>query len=391
MYDVAVVGAGPAGAAAALSALRTHRDAKVLLLDRHDFPRDKACGDGIAPHALDELARLGAAHVLLDRVPVRHLRLVSPRGTEAATFLQRPDYVVPRTVFDARLVEAAVAHGAELRRHTVRRLDVHADRVILDGEIEARVVVGADGANGVIRRQLDVPRQEPATIAVAVRGYIPWQQGDPEQLIVMDGRDWPAYAWRFDTGDGTSNVGFGMLLPSLRATDHAKAALQDRLVELLPEAAGAERLRSHHLPLSTGRPRQPDGRVLLVGDAASLINPLTGEGIFYALLSGRLAGAAAVNAGGAVDAGSTYRTHLGAELGRHLGHTTLLARVIAHQRVLDAGVRAAGSTPGAMDALVEVGLGRGLVTAPLVRALLAEATRSWRPVRAWPTRRRGPG
>lgn len=378
MYDVAVIGAGPAGSAAALTALRTKPDARVLLLDRADFPRDKACGDGIAPHALDELARLGVAHVVADRVPIPRLRLVSPRRTEASTLMQRPDFVVPRVVFDARLVEAAVARGAEFLRHGVRQVEVHPDRVVLDGEITARVVIGADGANGIVRRQLGMPRQVASTIAVAVRGYIPWQTGDPELLIVMDGRDWPAYAWRFDAGDGTANVGFGMLLSSLRATDRGKDTLHKRMVDLIPESAGAERLRSHHLPLSTERPSQPNGRVLLAGDAASLVNPLTGEGIFYALLSGRVAGAAAVSA---TDPGAAYRMGLDRELGAHLRQTTLLARITAHERVLDAGVRAAGRWPDAMDALVEVGLGRGLVTAPLVKALFREAAASLSPLR----------
>ena len=127
---------------------------------RRAFPRDKSCGDGIAPHALDELARLGAAQVLDDCAPVSRMRLRSPRGVEATAVLQRPDYVVPREVFDARLVAVAVEQGAELVQHTVRRLDVHPDRVVIDGEIEARTVVGADGANGVVRRQLGIPRQE---------------------------------------------------------------------------------------------------------------------------------------------------------------------------------------------------------------------------------------
>lgn len=392
MWDVVVVGAGPAGSAAALSALRTRPGARVLLLDRHDFPRDKACGDGVAPHALDELARLGAAHVLLDRVPVRRLRLVGPRGTEASAVLQRPDHVVPRTVLDARLVAAAVARGAVLQRRTVRRVEVRGDRVVVDGELETRTLVGADGANGVVRRELGLPRPAPSTVAVAVRGYVRLPTDEPEQVIVMDGRDWPAYAWRFDAGDGTSNVGFGMLLPSLRAAGHGRAALQRRLVELLPEAAGAERLRSHHLPLSTGRPVQPGGPVLLVGDAASLVNPLTGEGIFYALLSGRLAGAAAVTE---ADPGTAYREALQRELGRHLRHTALLARVTAHERVLDAGVRAAATVPGVMHDLVEVGLGRGLITASLVRGLAGEAARSVSArasgSRARPRRPRGAG
>jgi geranylgeranyl reductase family protein len=370
VYDVAVIGAGPAGAAAALSALRTRNGASVLVLDKAAFPRDKACGDGVAPHALDELARLGASGVLADRVPVRRLRLVSHRGTEATTVLQRPDVVVPRTVLDARLLSLAVSRGAELRQQSVRSVEVLTDRVVIDGTVEARVVVGADGANGVVRRAIGQERQDDSAVAVAVRGYVDWTTAEPEQLVVFDGRHWPAYAWRFDAGDGTSNVGFGMLLPNLRATGHGKRALEDRLVELLPEAEGARALRSHHLPLSTARPSQPDGRVLLAGDAASLVNPLTGEGIFYALLSGRLAGVAAVSGG---DPGAAYRAALDQELGTHLRHTTVLARATAKERVLDAGVRAVRRSPAAMDALVDVGLGRGLITAPLLRGLGREA------------------
>ena len=368
LWDVVVVGAGPAGSAAAMAALRTRPGASVLLLDRADFPRDKSCGDGIAPQALDELARLGAAHVLADRVPVHRLRIQSPNGTVVANRLDRPDHVVPRTVFDARLVDAAVARGAVLQRHTVRRLEVRSDRVVLDGELAGRVVVGADGANGVVRRQLGVPRQPETAAAVAVRGYAPAPPGEPEQVIVMAERDWPAYAWSFAAGDGTANVGFGMLLPSLRAAPRGgKAELHERLLSMLEPLHGSgfapERLVSHHLPLSTWRPRQPPGRVLLAGDAMSLINPLTGEGIFYALLAGRLAGVAAV---GAVDAGRAYSAALQAELGRHLRHTSLLARVTRRPGLVDAGVAASGRSDKAFSALIELGLGRGLITPGLV-------------------------
>ena len=371
-WDVVVVGAGPAGSAAALSALRTRPGARVLLLDRARFPRDKSCGDGIAPQALDELARLGAAHVLADRVPVRRLRLVSPGGVEVTTVLARPDVVVPRTLFDARLVDAAVARGAVLGRRTVRRVEARRDGVVLDGELHARVVVGADGANGVVRRQSGQPRQPDRATAVAVRGYAAAPSGEPEQAIVMARNDWPAYAWSFGAGDGTANVGFGMLLPSLRtATRGGRAELHGRLAELLP-GVEPERLVSHHLPLSTWRPAPSRGRVLLAGDALSLVNPLTGEGIFYALLSGRLAGAAAV---GAADPGPAYARALQLELGRHLRHTSLLARLIARPRVVDAAIAASARSPRAMDALVELGLGRGLVTAPLVGGLLRQLTR----------------
>jgi len=161
-----------------------------------------------------------------------------------------------------------------LRRRTVRRLEVRPDRVVLDGELCARAVVGADGANGVVRRQLGHPRQPDTAMAVAVRGYAPAPPGEPEQRIVMTRQDWPAYAWSFAAGDGTANVGFGMLLPSLRA-----------------------------------------------------------------------------------------------ELGRHLRHTTLLARLTARPSVVDLGVAAAARSPRALEALVELGLGRGLITPPLVTAM----------------------
>ena len=371
-WDVVVVGAGPAGTAAAMSALRTRPDARVLLLDRSDFPRDKSCGDGIAPQALDELARLGAADVLADRVPVRRLRIVSPGGAEVATTLARPDHVVPRTLFDARLVEAAVRRGAVLQRRTVRRLEARADGVVLDGQVHARVVVGADGANGVVRRAVGGGRQPGPAMAVAVRGYAAAPAGEPEQSIVMTAQDWPAYAWSFAAGDGTANVGFGMLLPSLRAVPRGgRVELHGRLQELLP-GVRAQRLVSHHLPLSTARPPLRPGRVLLAGDALSLINPLTGEGIFYALLSGRLAGAAAVGAG---DPGAAYARAVRDELGRHLRHTTLLARLTARPALVDAGVAAGARSPRALDALVELGLGRGLITAPLVGGLARQLVR----------------
>ena len=372
VVDLVVVGAGPAGAAAALGALRTRPGARVLLLDKADFPRDKSCGDGVAPHALDELARLGVAHVLADRVPVRRLRLRAPGGQEVTAALQRPDVVIPRTVLDARLVDEAVRAGAVLVRHQVRKVEVRDGVVVLDGRLRARAVVGADGANGVVRRQLGLPRQPADSLAVAVRGYAPAPPGEPEQVILMDGRGWPAYAWSFAAGDGTANVGFGMLLPRLRATGRGgRAELHGRLRELLPGVA-AERLVSHHLPLSTSRPVQPAGPVLLAGDAASLINPLTGEGIYYALHSGRLAGTAAVSE---ADPGTAYAQALHRELGRHLRHTTALARLTTRTGVVDAGVAAAGRSPGAFDALVEVGLGRGLITGPLLRGIAVEAGR----------------
>lgn len=367
MWDLIVVGSGPAGSAAALAALQARPGARVLLLDKAAHPRDKSCGDGIAPHALDELARLGVADVLGDRFPVRRLRLVSPGGRVAARQMARPTYVVPRTVLDARLAAAAERAGAVRRRQVVRSVTRRADAVQVDDE-RTRAVVGADGAHGIVRRQLGLPRQPAHRTAIAIRGYAAATAGEvPEQLVVMDDRRWPAYAWSFDAGDGTRNVGYGLLVADLPS--YGRAFLADRLHALLPDAV-PERLATHHLPLSTHRPTVGPGPIVLAGDALSLINPLTGEGIYYALLSGRLAGAAAV---GADDPGRTYALALRAELGQHLRHTALLDRVARRGRGLNAGVAAAGASAQAFDALVEVGLGRGLITAGLLRAMAGQA------------------
>jgi geranylgeranyl reductase family protein len=366
-WDVAVVGAGPAGAAAALAACRARPGARVLLLDKAAFPRDKACGDGIAPHALDELAALGVPDAAAGHEPVARLRLRTPAGAEAAGAMVRPAHVVPRRVFDARLVAAAVAAGAVLVRARLRDLRQTPDHVQLSltpGEaVAARVVVGADGANSVVRRALGVAGNPAAHLAVAVRGYAPAPAtsptAPPEQLIALVADGWPAYFWSFPIGDGRANVGYGLLRRDLRG---GRDDLHGRLARLLPgQPAEPGSLRAAHLPLSTARPAVAHGRVLLAGDAASLVNPLTGEGIFYAVASGRRAGTAAVTAPG--DPGRAYTRALRRLLGAHLRQTAVLGRAMRHRPLTEAAVRAAARSPRLFDDLVEVGLGAGRVRA----------------------------
>jgi geranylgeranyl reductase family protein len=366
-WDVVVVGGGPAGSAAALAARAAGRS--VLILDRTDFPRDKVCGDGIAPEALDVLAGLGLDPTGLTAgyPAVPRLRLRSPGGTTVERAMHRDAFVVPREVFDDRLLTAALASGAEFRRHTVRRIEAGQARVEVDGSFTADVVVAADGAESVVRRALGIPPNRPHQTAIAIRGYAPDPIGAPDvQVIATTEQRWPAYAWSFPLGDGRANVGYGELV-SGGAT---RAGLLAGLDALLPgvEPVG---LRAHRLPLSTGRPRLPDGRVLLAGDAASLINPLTGEGIFYAVLSGALAGAAAAHG---PRAGRTYRRALRRRLGRHLRHSSTASRVSRWPVVMDAAFRAAARDQRVFDDVVRLGLADGRLTG----RTLAAAARSLR-------------
>ncbi|GAA2413604.1 NAD(P)/FAD-dependent oxidoreductase [Nonomuraea africana] len=375
LWDVLVVGGGPAGAAAALRAKQLRPGAAVLLLDRDDFPRDKACGDGIAAHGRDELALLGLPGLLADYRPTQRLSVISPGGVRVSARVARPNHVVPRLVFDARLVEAARARGVEVRRHRVRALTARDGHVVVDGELRARAVVAADGAHSTVRRLLGLRPTPERHIAIAVRGYADLPDGDDDaQLIAMQRSGWPAYAWAFPIGDGTANVGFGMLLPALHATGlPGRQVLHGRLAELLPHLPARD-LRAHHLPLSPGRPLPGAGRVLLAGDAASLINPLTGEGIYYALLSGRLAGEAAILSAG--DPLTAYRRRLRAALGRHLRTTDVLARAAQSPGFIDAAIATAARRPEVFDLLVEVGLGAGTVPVPLAAAVMTRWIRT---------------
>ena len=356
-FDLLVIGAGPAGAAAALAALAVKPGARVGLVDKAEFPRDKVCGDGITPASVNALNELGAADVLSGYAPIAALGLSSPSGRSARLFTRGLSYVVPRRVFDARLVDLAVGRGAELLREKVVNIRQAADHVVVNERYTAPYVIGADGANSVVRRQVAGSRQPDKHTALAMRGYATVAREDPRLQAWFLYEPKRSYAWLFTDGSGAANVGCGVFdRSSPMSRELLVAAIHERFPDLdLHEAT----LRAHKLPLSTNRPVPVRGRVLLAGDAASLVNPLTGEGIHTALVSGALAGNAAVRADSPCR-GS--RTGLRRALAGHLLQTAAAARALRNPRVIEAAVDASAMDRRVGEEVATMALGAGTVS-----------------------------
>ncbi len=309
--DVLVVGAGPAGSAAAAWSAQAGLD--TVLLDAEEFPRDKPCGDGLTPRAIAELDRLGLTDWLSGRARNRGLRAA---GFGQLLYLPwpgggLPDYggAAPRLELDHAIRQVALDSGATAldgrRAVGVEQDDggrVTAVRVRgRDGveEISCARLVVADGARSQLGRSLGRQWHRDTAYGVAARGYIKSDRSDDEwisshlELRGEDDRILSGYGWIFPLGDGEVNIGVGTLATSKRPADI-------NLRALLAHYADSQRddwqlhddVRapwSALLPMGGAVSGVAGPNWLLVGDAAGCVNPLNGEGIDYGLETGHLA------------------------------------------------------------------------------------------------------
>ncbi|QNE40409.1 geranylgeranyl reductase family protein [Hymenobacter sp. NBH84] len=314
-YDVAILGAGPAGAACAL-ALHGH-GLRVVMVDKATFPRDKVCGDAIPGLALKALRQLNPAwHAellanLTPRADTRDSRVVAPNGRELRIRWQLPTFNSPRLHFDDHLLQLVRRHTPTTIRecYAVRDIQTTPTGVqFLPADEEqkpltARLLIACDGANSVAARRLTQRTIDKAYHCAAVRAYysgIAGVDGTTTEFFFLH-EYMAGYCWIFPVGNGVYNVGFGMLSEAVaRQRVDLKKMLPQLLVthpELARRFAGAQQLsdvEGFGLPLG-GRPRPLAGeRFLLCGDAASLIDPLQGHGIDTAMQSGILAARQAV-------------------------------------------------------------------------------------------------
>lgn len=314
--EVIVVGAGPGGATAAMSLAQKGHD--VLLLDRHTFPRDKTCGDGIPGGAIDILARLGMREKITQAgfYPARSMLLVSPSGHDFSAPFKlsaggSESYIVPRLQFDQVLVQHAVDSGAEFvpgqaMEPLMERGRVTGIRARLNGKIQdirAQLVIAADGATSVIARALRPDKQEDMHKAVAIRAYLEDFEEFAHQIeFYLYNGVLPGYAWIFPTGKGQANIGLGMRVDHFRRMKGNLEKMLDNFMGMpdikkrLKPTTRVHSVMAWQLPFGSQRMQRAYEGALLVGDAAGLINPLTGGGIHNAIISGDLAAAAAHDA-----------------------------------------------------------------------------------------------
>jgi menaquinone-9 beta-reductase len=314
-FDVLVVGAGPSGASAAYwLATLGHR---VVMVDKKRFPREKTCGDGLTPRAVRQLHDMGLAERLTEFQRFDGLRSIGHGVTLELAWPDHPDfqpygYVVRRSELDDMVAQRAVKAGATLWPATeateplvenglVTGAIVHDKDAGTTRAVRARYVIVADGANSRFGRALGTARDRTYPLGMAIRGYFtsplhddPWIESHLD-IRDRDGNHLPGYGWIFPVGDGTVNVGVGLLSTFTGWKNVNTSHLMDAFCATAPERWGISPETATCAPtggrLPTGGSVMPrvGPTYLVVGDAAGSVNPFNGEGISLAYETGRLA------------------------------------------------------------------------------------------------------
>lgn len=307
-FDVLICGAGPAGCTAALAMGKP--GLKVAMLDKAVFPRDKICGDAIAPYVPKVLATIDPAYAAAfekfeRREPVNICRIVAPNEKVLDLKFAATGFISARVSFDHFLFELAAAlpnlsifQGTTITDVVVNKGDV---MITTDTGISftAKLVIGCDGAHSIINKKLTDAKMDPRHHSGAVRAYYKNVTGIPAKTFELHFlKDIiPGYFWIFPLENGQANVGLGMLSNRISGDKINLRKEMLRIIEtnhyIKGRFAHAEMIgdiKGFGLPLGSRKVQISGNHFMLCGDAASLIDPATGEGIGQAMVSGRYAG-----------------------------------------------------------------------------------------------------
>ena len=316
VHDLLVIGGGPAGAATAFWAASAGLD--TVFVEKKTFPREKTCGDGIPPRGVHQLIEMGLEDKLKEYHRFHGLRAIAHGKTlemswpEHSIYPQH-GYVVRRCDLDEFVAKNAVSAGASLHQGVEALRPIEGENRAIEGavvldketgserEIHARYVVIADGSNSRFGRALGASRDKSLPMGIAIRGYFesplhddPWIESS---LDIQDrnGNAMPGYGWIFPVGNGTINVGIGLLSTFRDYKSINTSHLFEEFAHSLPEYWGINPdtpvapPTGGRLPMAGSVGPKCGPNWLLVGDAAGSINPFNGEGIDYAYETGRLA------------------------------------------------------------------------------------------------------
>ncbi len=360
--DLLIIGAGPAGAAAAIEASRSGLDA--IVIDKAEFPRDKCCGDGLTAGALRHLEALGLdPSTVPSWQPVDDVRVVSPTGRSVVFPLPRDlgrfAVIARRRELDAALVDLAGKSGADIRQGVeLTGLTQDHEQVIATtdhGTIHARAAIAADGMWSPTRRFLGLTppdyRGEWHAFRQYIAGVMPSAQR--ELTVWFDADLLPGYIWSFPLADGSVNLGFGIQRGRNHRIQEMKALWVDILERphvravLGPDAVAEGPHKAWPIPARLGRLPLTTGRVFFVGDATAATDPMTGEGIGQAIETGRRAAQhlAAHGASSVRDAAQAYEDELQTGMVRDHRLADRLSSVLATRRGAAWSVAVAGATP----------------------------------------------
>ncbi len=310
IFDVVIIGAGPSGSTTAYYLAKAGLN--VLLLDKFNFPRDKTCGDGLTPRALQILEDMGLLDTLL-KVGYRshQLELISTRGEIASAPFPKKDnlcdylLVVPRLILDNIILERALSSGASFQAPIrVTGIEHEHNRVLVKGEkgtktitFQAHMVILATGANTKLLLTSGFLKKTPQMI-LAVRTYY---DGIKDTLDAsqcrFDNVPLPGYAWVFPVSATSANIGLGLFHGVLTSRKMPKTAhiafdtfIQSQpLQKLLDGSRQISPIKGFPIRIDFARSPTYGERALIIGEAAGLVNPITGEGIDYGMESGKLA------------------------------------------------------------------------------------------------------
>ena len=314
LYDVLIIGAGPSGSNAAISYKNLNPNLKVGLIDKSVFPRDKSCGDAIGPGVISALKRFNNQHILDNEPQVVSTTLYGPENIGIQNYIpevkNKEDsivYVIPRIDLDNRILNLAkdldvdVFEGysfVSFEKDSDNKLVVEIKNGDNITKLGAKILVGADGANSRVRKQLNVNTNSDWHKAIAIRAYI----DSPNYLEIFKERTLmfeinvsaeKGYAWAFPSKGNLLNIGIGVPLNIFKKEKlDINVLLQDFITQLTNRGVVIENIRdekSYLLPFASSRPKfKNDINVALIGDASSMINPMSGEGIFYGMEAGYL-------------------------------------------------------------------------------------------------------